>query len=109
MAKIGSLHADGLKQTDELEGEIRTLKFQHKFVLVPVKQKLGDKAPDYEIFTEGAESARVQIGLAWKSISKKTGKEYISIRLDDPSFAREFQCAAFISSDGCWDISWKRE
>jgi uncharacterized protein (DUF736 family) len=39
-----------------------------------------DKAPDYGIFTGATE-----FGAAWKKTSG-AGREYVSVKLDDPSF-----------------------
>jgi uncharacterized protein (DUF736 family) len=61
-------------------GTIKTLTFETEAVIEPI-EKRGDKRPDYCITSDDAE-----IGAAWKKTSRE-GAQYLSVSLDDPSFA----------------------
>lgn len=82
-------------------GEIRTLALKAKVTLSPSKNG-SNKAPNYRVLTTGD----IEIGGAWKRKSKG-GKAYLSIRLDDPSFAAPVY-ANLIERDGKYLLIWKR-
>ena len=64
-------------------GAIRTLSLNVKVKIVSEAIKENDNAPDYRVFaTNGAE-----LGAAWKKTGERAG-EYLSVTIDDPSFAR---------------------
>jgi uncharacterized protein (DUF736 family) len=76
MATIGNFTREG----DNFTGTITTLSLKAKTVIKPVT-KLSESAPDYRVYAAG-----VEIGAAWSATSKAQ-KPYLSVRLDDPSFA----------------------
>ena len=77
MANIGSFKKSGT----ELQGEIVTLSFQAKGVrIVPETTKSNDNAPSHRIYV-----GRAEIGAAWSKRSNE-GRDYLSVKLDDPSF-----------------------
>ena len=45
-------------------------------------EKKNDKAPDYRIFAGN----NTEFGAAWRKTSS-AGREYLSVKLDDPSFS----------------------
>ena len=51
-------------------------------------------APAYRVFAGGAE-----LGAAWKERADDTGREYLSVKLDDPSFDRPIRAAFFPNED----------
>ena len=61
-------------------GSVRTLTVNAK-ARFAVADKEKDNAPDYRVFAGTAE-----IGAAWKKTSD-TGRDYLSVKLDDPSFS----------------------
>ena len=78
MATIGSFKKSG---NAEFEGEIVTLSVQAKGVrIVPEANRTSDNAPSHRVFV-----GRVQIGAAWSKRAKE-GRDYLSVKLDDPSF-----------------------
>ena len=76
MATIGSFTAN---TKGEFTGIIKTLTLNTKATLRPV-EKEGEKSPDFRI-----QSGEMDIGAAWKKTSRE-GRDYISVKLDDPSF-----------------------
>ncbi len=85
MAIIGNF-----KATDKgFTGTISTLALKAAVDFEPVERKSSEKAPDYRIFTK---DTGYEIGAAWEKTSRETGAHYISVNLDDPSFAAPIQC-----------------
>lgn len=84
MAIIGNFNATEKGYT----GTIETLTLNVAAEFVPVDRKGSDKAPDFRIFTK----AGIEIGVAWETLSRETGAQYLSVKLDDPSFAAPIQC-----------------
>ena len=77
MATIGSFKKVG----NELQGEIVTLSVQTKGVrVVPEPSRGNDNAPSHRVFV-----GRAEIGAAWSKRSNE-GRDYLSLKLDDPSF-----------------------
>jgi uncharacterized protein (DUF736 family) len=77
MANIGSFKKSG----NEYQGEIVTLSVQAKGVrIVPEPNRSNDNAPSHRVFV-----GRAEIGAAWSKQSNE-GRDYLSLKLDDPSF-----------------------
>jgi len=77
MANIGSFKKSGT----EYQGEIVTLSLQAKGVrIAPETSRTNDNAPSHRVF-----AGRVEIGAAWSKRSNE-GRDYLSVKLDDPSF-----------------------
>jgi uncharacterized protein (DUF736 family) len=88
MATIGTFIKDG----DSFTGSITTLSLKSKTVIRAIA-KASDQAPDFRVFAAG-----VEIGAAWSATSKAS-KPYLSVKLDDPSFAGAIY-ARLIGIDG---------
>ena len=85
MAIIGNF-----KATDKgFTGTISTLTIKAAVDFEPVERKSSEKAPDFRIFTK---DTGYEIGAGWEKTSRETGAHYISVNLDDPSFAAPIQC-----------------
>jgi uncharacterized protein (DUF736 family) len=76
MATIGSFKKS---ENGDYAGAVKTLTLNVKARITPV-EKTNDKAPDFRIF-----AGRTEFGAAWKKTSNE-GREYLSVKLDDPSF-----------------------
>jgi uncharacterized protein (DUF736 family) len=76
MATIGTFTKSG----NTFTGTIKTLSISAK-TTIKAAEKASDKAPDYRIFANQA----VEFGAAWKKTTGE-GREYLSVKLDDPSF-----------------------
>jgi uncharacterized protein (DUF736 family) len=98
MAIIGTFQ----KQDNRFEGQIKTLTINTPATFEPVTQKSGDKSPDYRILAHGHE-----IGAAWSKTSQ-AGKAYLSVKIDDPSFAAAVTCSLFEATTGDHELIWQR-
>ena len=96
MATIGTF----TKTAAGFNGTVQTLGLNAKVTLSPAS-KSGDTAPDYRAFT-----GKVEIGAGWNRKSKGD-REYISLKLDDPSFAAPIY-ANLIERNGQFDLIWSR-
>jgi len=77
MANIGSFKKVG----NEFQGEIVTLSVQTKGVRIAQETSRGaDNAPSHRVYV-----GRAEIGAAWSKRSNE-GRDYLSVKLDDPSF-----------------------
>ena len=91
MATIGSFKKVG----NDFQGEIITLSLQAKGVrIVAESNPSNDKAPSHRIFV-----GRAEIGAAWSKRSEE-GRDYLSLKLDDPSFTAPIYANLFDDEGG---------
>jgi len=76
MATIGTFTANA---KGEIAGVVKTLTLNTKASFRAV-EKESDKAPEFRI-----SAGDMDIGASWKKTSRE-GRDYISVKLDDPSF-----------------------
>jgi uncharacterized protein (DUF736 family) len=100
MANIGSFKKVG----SEFQGEIVTLSVQAKNVrIVPETGRSNDNAPSHRVFV-----GRAEIGAAWERRSNE-GRDYLSVKLDDPSFTAPIYANLFDDEDGeSYNLIWSR-
>ena len=100
MATIGSFKKVG----NELQGEIVTLSVQTKGVrIVPENNRASDNTPSHRIFV-----GRAEIGAAWSKRSNE-GRDYLSVKLDDPSFNAPIYANLVDDEDGeGFTLIWSR-
>ncbi|WP_287849680.1 DUF736 domain-containing protein [Acidiphilium sp.] len=100
MAIIGSF----TKDTNGYTGTVRTLSINTKARLVPTEGG-GDKAPDFRVFASGS----IELGAGWTRKAKETGREYLSVKLDDPSFPQPIY-ASLVEAEagGGYNLIWSR-
>src|ERR1700730_14403718 len=100
MANIGSFKKVG----GEFQGEIVTLSVQTKNVrIVPETNRANDNAPSHRVYV-----GRAEIGAAWSKRSNE-GRDYISVKLDDPSFTAPIYANLFDDEDGeTFTLIWSR-
>jgi uncharacterized protein (DUF736 family) len=100
MANIGSFKKSG----DEFQGEIVTLSLQAKGVrIVPETNRANDNAPSHRVYR-----GRVELGAAWSKCSTE-GRDYLSIKLDDPSFNAPIFANLFEDETGDgYSLIWSR-
>ncbi|MBB2206451.1 DUF736 domain-containing protein [Gluconacetobacter takamatsuzukensis] len=100
MANIGSFKKVG----NEIQGEIVTLSLQTKNVrFVAEANRSNDNAPSHRVFV-----GRIEIGAAWKKTSNE-GRDYLSVKLDDPSFNAPIYANLFQDEDGeDYSLIWSR-
>jgi uncharacterized protein (DUF736 family) len=101
MANIGSFKKSG----NEFHGEIATLSVQAKSVrIVPESNRASDNAPSHRIYVGRA----VEIGAAWSKRSAEN-RDYLSVKLDDPSFNAPIYANLFDDEDGeGYTLIWSR-
>ena len=103
MATIGTFKKTG----NEFVGEIVTLSVQAKNVrIVSEEDRTNDKAPSHRVVIGGAE-----IGAAWSKRSNE-GRDYLSLKLDDPSFTAPIYANLFddtvIEGEDSYSLIWSR-
>jgi uncharacterized protein (DUF736 family) len=78
MANIGSFKKVG----NDFQGEIITLSLKAKGVRIVAEanRSSNENAPSHRVFV-----GRAEIGAAWSKRSEE-GRDYLSLKLDDPSF-----------------------
>ncbi|MEO1121617.1 MAG: DUF736 domain-containing protein [Pseudomonadota bacterium] len=103
MATIGTFKKTG----NEFVGEILALSLQAKKVrIVPEEDATNENAPSHRVFV-----GRIEVGAAWSKRSNE-GRDYLSLKLDDPSFtapiyANLFDDTAGEGDDG-YSLIWSR-
>jgi uncharacterized protein (DUF736 family) len=103
MATIGTFKKKG----DEFSGTIETLTLKANITL-SANSKKSDSAPDYRVFQQ-TEDFTSEIGAAWKK-SAKDGSEYLSVSIDDPSFADKINCRLIkTGAEHGYTLYWERQ
>jgi uncharacterized protein (DUF736 family) len=99
MATIGTFTKSG----NTFTGTIKTLSISAK-TTIKAAEKASDKAPDYRIFANQA----VEFGAAWKKTTGE-GREYLSVKLDDPSFPSPIYATLVETEEaGTYSLIWSR-
>jgi uncharacterized protein (DUF736 family) len=101
MATIGTFKKTG---SNEFTGQIVTLSVQAKNVrIVPETNRSGDNSPSHRVYV-----GRVEIGAAWAKRSNE-GRDYLGLKLDDPSFTAPIFANLFDDEDGeGYSLIWSR-
>ena len=98
MATIGTFTRTG----DTFAGAVKTLSINAK-ATIKASEKASDKAPDYRIF-----AGSIEFGAAWKKTSGE-GREYLSVKLDDPSFPAPIYATLVEGEEpGSFSLIWSR-
>jgi uncharacterized protein (DUF736 family) len=99
MATIGTF----TKSDDaSFTGSIKTLTLNVKQARLQPVTSESDKAPDYRIF-----AGQTEFGAAWKKTSREE-RPYLSVKLDDPSFASPIYATLVEAEDGAHNLIWSR-
>jgi uncharacterized protein (DUF736 family) len=101
MATIGSFKKVG----NDLHGEIVTLSLQARGVrIVAEANRSNENAPSHRIYV-----GRAEIGAAWSKRSEE-GRDYLSLKLDDPSFNAPIYANLFDDDGGeGYALLWSRQ
>jgi uncharacterized protein (DUF736 family) len=98
MPQIGTFARD---EHGVFYGTIRTVVLTVETVIRPSEKESG-KAPDYRVF-----AGPLEFGAAWEKTSRKN-QVYLSVKLDDPSFAAPIYASLMESEDGGHRLIWSR-
>jgi uncharacterized protein (DUF736 family) len=101
MATIGTFKKTS---TNEFAGDIVTLSVQAKNVrIVPEAGPVSENAPTHRVFV-----GRAEIGAAWAKRSNE-GRDYLGLKLDDPSFNAPIYANLFDDEDAdTYSLIWSR-
>ena len=99
MATIGTFTAADNGYT----GSVKTLTLNVKAKFVAT-EKENDKVPDYRIL-----AGSIEFGAAWKRTARESDREYLSVKLDDPSFTTPIYANLFDDEGGeTFSLIWSR-
>ena len=98
MATIGTFTKSG---DGSYAGSIKTLSLNVKQAQLRPSETDNDKAPDFRIF-----SGQTEFGAAWKKTSREN-RDYLSVKLDDPSFPAPIY-ASLVDADEGYSLIWSR-
>jgi uncharacterized protein (DUF736 family) len=99
MATIGTFTKS---DNGDFTGAVKTLTLNVK-TKIARSEKENDKAPDFRIF-----AGQTEFGAAWKKTSG-AGREYLSVKLDDPSFpAPIFASLVAVEGGDGYALIWSR-
>jgi uncharacterized protein (DUF736 family) len=98
MATIGTFtqQANGV-----ISGAIKTLTLNVGAAQFRPAEKDNERAPDYRVFV-----GQVEFGAAWKKTSREN-RDYLSVKLDDPSFPAPIY-ASLVDADDGYSLIWSR-
>jgi uncharacterized protein (DUF736 family) len=101
MATIGTFKKSG---TNEFTGDIVTLSVHAKNVRILAEaNRSGDNSPSHRVFV-----GRAEIGAAWAKRSSE-GRDYLGLKLDDPSFTAPIYANLFDDeAGGTYSLIWSR-
>ena len=97
MATIGTFTRSG----DGFTGSVATLTLDANVQVRPA-EKTSDKAPDFRLF-----AGRADFGAAWTKTSNEK-RDYLSVRLDDPSLPSPILANLCEMENGEFDLIWSR-
>lgn len=100
MANIGNF----TRTANGFKGEIVTMSVQQKNVrIIAETDQTSENAPSHRVFV-----GRAEIGAAWSKQSQE-GRDYLSVKLDDPSFpAPIYATLAEVEGEDGLQLIWSR-
>ena len=99
MATIGTFTSTATGFT----GSIKTLTLNVKARLERIENP-SDKGPHFRIY-----SGAVELGAAWQKHSDQSGRDYLSVKLDDPSFpAVIYATLVEVEGEQGFQLIWSR-
>jgi uncharacterized protein (DUF736 family) len=102
MTIIGSFKKTGSEYT----GDIHTLSLQAKKIrIVAVEASTNEKAPSHRVMIN-----KIELGAAWQRKTQDGGREYLSVKLDDPTFAAPIHANLIAEDDKSenYSLVWSR-
>ena len=104
---IGNLSYD--KTGDTYTGELASLTVATRKVVFQPSKATGEKAPAYRVVSQ-SKAGDIELGAAWKKRTEE-GRDYLSVKLDDPALGQPFNCALMASKDNTekFILLWSRD
>jgi uncharacterized protein (DUF736 family) len=100
MATIGTF----TKTENGFTGTVKTLSLNVKSVKFVPAEGDSERGPDFRIFANATD-----FGAAWKKTARETQREYLSVKLDDPSFPAPIYASLVEAEDGqSHNLIWSR-
>ncbi|EJC64712.1 hypothetical protein Rleg5DRAFT_1478 [Rhizobium leguminosarum bv. viciae WSM1455] len=100
MATIGIFTAN----ENGFTGSIRTLALNVKARIARVENP-SDKGPHFRIY-----AGNVELGAAWQKRSNESDRDYLSVKLDDPSFpAPIYATLSEVEGEDGYQLIWSRQ
>ena len=92
-----------IKTDNTYTGTVKTLTLNVKTKIVPVDRD-SDRAPDFRVY-----SGTVELGGGWTKTARESSRDYVSVKLDDPSFPKPLY-ASLVEADesGIFNLIWSR-
>jgi uncharacterized protein (DUF736 family) len=90
------------RRTGAYNGTIKTLTLNVKASIKPCDRD-NDRAPDFRVTATG-----VEFGAGWSRTARETGAEYLSLKLDDPSFTAPVYASLVQGDKGEHKLIWSR-
>lgn len=103
MANIGTF----TKGPNGFTGSIKTLTLNTRVNIAFDEHKASENAPDYRVFAAN----NVELGAGWKRTAKNgEQREYVSVKLDDPSFVAAIYANLVQSEadENVYSLIWSR-
>lgn len=99
MATIGTFTSS----ENGFTGSIRTLALNVKARIARIDNP-SNKGPHFRIY-----AGNVELGAAWQKRSEQTDRDYLSVKLDDPSFpAPIYATLAEVEGEDGYQLIWSR-
>lgn len=99
MATIGTF----TKSDNGFAGAVKTLTLNVKAKFLPADGD-SERGPDFRIFAGATE-----FGAAWKKTARESNREYLSVKLDDPSFPAPIYASLVEAEDAKgYSLIWSR-
>jgi Uncharacterized conserved protein len=104
------------KQSDgSFTGHITTLGFDANVRIVPNGRKNGEEMPDFRVLARPSRDVKrreCELGGGWLRKGRASSEEYISLKLDDPSFTAPLYAnlgrAAGQDDEDTYAVIWNR-
>lgn len=102
--QIGSF----IRTANGFEGVVETAMLDIRVSIVPADSADAGKTPDWRVY-RGDDGDGPEIGAGWNESGERAG-DYVSLRIDDPTFAQPIRAALFQNANdrSAWSLRWNR-
>lgn len=97
MSIIGRFNYDAENNT--YAGDLLTLTLQRGNMRLVPNKKSRDEEPDYRVVAS-TPLGDVEFGAAWKRTGEHSGRDFLSVRFDDPAMPESLYASLFMDDDG---------